>query len=161
LFMRKLKVCIAFSAGGHFVEAMNACESLLQRKDVDVIYVTYKTENIKKGLVDAKTAYVQHPYHCFAIKRFILFLINIWDSLQVFLKHKPDVVISTGADVTVGIMLISKVFRRKLIYIESGASVNAASLTGRLAYPMADLFLVQWPDQLKRYPKAVLGGSLL
>lgn len=48
---------------------------------------------------------------------------------------------------------------KKIIYIESFARVHNPSLTGRLVYKIADLFIVQWEDMLKVYDKAVLGGG--
>jgi UDP-N-acetylglucosamine:LPS N-acetylglucosamine transferase len=159
--MYRKKVCIAFSAGGHYVEAMNACSLLFRRCDVEFVYVTYKNKSIQKEFDNGPAYYVTHPYHCFFVKRIWLFLLNFVDSLKFFCKYKPDAVISTGADVTVGVMLVSKIFGKKLLYIETGANVYEASLTGRLSYRMADLFIVQWPEQLTQYPGAVLGGALL
>lgn len=47
-----------------------------------------------------------------------------------------------------------------IIYIESFARVDEASLTGKLMYPLADLFLVQWEDMLKVFPKAIYAGGI-
>ncbi|WP_307816097.1 hypothetical protein [Thermobrachium celere] len=45
--------------------------------------------------------------------------------------------------------------------MESFAKVNTPNLSGKLIYPIADLFIVQWPELLKFYPKAkYLGGGL-
>lgn len=159
--MHKLRVCIAFSAGGHHVEAMNACSLLFRRQDLEFTFVTYKNSPVKKDFGPATVHYVTHPYHCFFVKRFWLFLRNFFDALRFYLKHRPQVVISTGADVTIGIMLVSKMFGSKLLYVETGANVHGGSLTGLLSYRLADLFIVQWPEQLKKYPYAVLGGALL
>ena len=50
--------------------------------------------------------------------------------------------------------------KKKIIYIESFARVDEASLTGKLMYPIADKFIVQWEEMLKLYPKAVYGGAI-
>ena len=44
--------------------------------------------------------------------------------------------------------------------IETFANRNKKTATGRLIYPIADLFIVQWEEMLKIYPKAVYGGSI-
>ena len=49
-------------------------------------------------------------------------------------------------------------FGSKIIYIETFANSETKSLTGRLVYPIADLFIVQWESMLKLYPKAIYGG---
>ena len=67
-------------------------------------------------------------------------------------------IVTTGAH-TGGIMsLIGKIFGSKIIYIETFASINQKSITGRLVYKFADLFIVQHESMLKFYPKAVMGG---
>ena len=43
--------------------------------------------------------------------------------------------------------------------IETYANKNTKTATGKLVYPIADLFIVQWEEMLKVYPKATyLGG---
>ena len=83
---------------------------------------------------------------------------NIIKSLVLFLKFKPDVVVTTGAHTAVAMCYIAKIFRKKVIYIESFANIETKTLTGRLVYPIADKFIVQWHSMLKLYPKAVYGG---
>ena len=55
---------------------------------------------------------------------------------------------------------LGKIFRSKIVYIETFANTNKKTATGRLIYPIADLFIVQWEEMLKLYPKAKLGGSI-
>jgi beta-1,4-N-acetylglucosaminyltransferase len=53
---------------------------------------------------------------------------------------------------------MAKLFRAKVIFVETGSRVKKLSLTGRLVYPFADLFLVQWPGLAKRHRKAEFAG---
>ncbi len=76
------------------------------------------------------------------------------------IKEKPDIIVSTGALVTCPISLLGKLMRKKIIYIESFARVDNASLTGKLFYKIADVFIVQWEELLKIYPKAIYGGGI-
>ncbi|WP_281288029.1 PssD/Cps14F family polysaccharide biosynthesis glycosyltransferase [Bacillus rubiinfantis] len=89
-----------------------------------------------------------------------MFSFNILKSFYIFLKEKPDVIITTGAHTAVPMCYIAKLFGKKVIYIESFAKTKSASLSGRLIYPIADLFVVQWEKMLEVYPKAVYGGSI-
>ncbi|KAF9437153.1 RNA helicase [Entomortierella beljakovae] len=41
-----------------------------------------------------------------------------------------------------------------LVFIESFARVKTLSLAGKLLYPLCDVFLVQWPGFVDRYPNA-------
>jgi UDP-N-acetylglucosamine:LPS N-acetylglucosamine transferase len=89
-----------------------------------------------------------------------LFLLNILQSLRVYITEKPDVIISTGALSAVPICIWAKIFRKKVIYIESFAKMDSPNLSGRILYRFADLFIVQWESMLKFYPKAIYGGSI-
>ena len=55
---------------------------------------------------------------------------------------------------------LGKIFGSKIIYIETFANINKKTATGRLIYPIADLFLVQWEEMLELYPKAKYRGGL-
>lgn len=88
-----------------------------------------------------------------------LFIYDFLLSFFIFVLEKPDYVISTGALASIPICLISKLFGKKLIFIESFAKINSPTLTGKLLYKYADQFYVQWEPMLKIYPKAIyLGG---
>ncbi|RUS42627.1 polysaccharide biosynthesis protein [Cohnella sp. AR92] len=90
----------------------------------------------------------------------LLFLFNTIKSLYYLIKEKPDMIISTGALSAVPVLLIGKLMRRKIVFIESFAKMHSPTLTGRIAYRFSDLFIVQWESMLRFYPKAVFGGSI-
>lgn len=81
-------------------------------------------------------------------------------SFYVVLVERPDVVISTGAGIVVFLCVFAKLFGAKLIFIESMARIESPTLTARMLYPFADIFLVQWPGLLKSFPKAQYLGRL-
>jgi hypothetical protein len=53
---------------------------------------------------------------------------------------------------------IGKLFGSKIIYIETFANMYTKTVTGKLLYPIADLFIVQWDSMKKLYPNSVDGG---
>jgi len=81
-------------------------------------------------------------------------------SAYAVLVERPDVVISTGAGIVVCFCVFAKLLGAKLIFIESMARVERPTLTARLLYPFSDLFIVQWPDLLKYFPRAKYMGRL-
>lgn len=83
-----------------------------------------------------------------------------FQAYAILKKEKPDCIISTGALMTYPVCLLGKMRKIHIIYIESFARVDEASLTGKLMYPLADLFLVQWEDMLKVFPKAIYAGGI-
>ncbi|WP_438768714.1 PssD/Cps14F family polysaccharide biosynthesis glycosyltransferase [Limosilactobacillus reuteri] len=80
--------------------------------------------------------------------------------LHILRIEKPDIIISTGALTTVPICIFAKLMKKKVIYIESFARITTPSLTGKILYHFADLFIVQWKELLKVYPKAKYFGGI-
>src|SRR5699024_9930755 len=94
-------------------------------------------------------------------KTFVLSFVRIFfQSLRIFLKERPDVIISTGALCVIPTFLIGKIFRKKLIFIESFAKINSPTMTGKFLYKICDYFIIQWEEMQKIYPKALYFGSI-
>ena len=83
---------------------------------------------------------------------------NCFKSLYFYIKIRPNVIITTGAHTAGPMCCIGKLFGSKIIYIETLANSKTKTVTGRLIYHFADLFIVQWEEMLKLYPKAKYGG---
>jgi UDP-N-acetylglucosamine:LPS N-acetylglucosamine transferase len=93
---------------------------------------------------------------------------KIWTLLQnsiqalfwVLIK-RPNVIITTGAGVTVPTVFFSKkILGTKIIFINSAADVTTPSRTPVWIEKYADLFLVQWEELLKVFPNATCCGLL-
>ena len=78
---------------------------------------------------------------------------------KVLKKERPDLIISTGAAVAVPYFYLGKLFKAKTVYVEIFDRIDSPTMTGKLIYPVADKFIVQWEELKKVYPKAInLGG---
>jgi len=152
--MRKPKICLTSSAGGHLHEL------LLAIRDVDVensYWVMYDSPHVRKFCQDKKHYFVRNT----SPTNKITWVANALKSLFVLMKERPDVIISTGAGVSFPTMWLGKkFFGAKVIYIASAADVTKPARTPYRAYDIADLFLVQWPEMLQIFPKAKLIGVL-
>ena len=84
-------------------------------------------------------------------------LVLAWRTLKT---HPVDGVISTGAGLAVPFFLVGKLRRVRLVYVESVTRIDTLSLSGRLVYPLADAFFVQWPQGARRR-RARYEGSVL
>lgn len=82
-------------------------------------------------------------------------------SAHAVFVERPNVVISTGAGIVVFFCVFAKLLGAKLIFIESMARVERPTLTARFLYLFSDLFIVQWPNLTKYFPKAKYIGRLL
>jgi UDP-N-acetylglucosamine:LPS N-acetylglucosamine transferase len=146
------KIVVIASGGGHFREAMRIVEKLPFKP----ILISYKAGHIKSITGEYSVRFLAHPQ-----RNIYKFIINLIQAIILSVKIRPKIVISTGADVTVAFCIISRILGSKLIYIESGANISKPTITGRILYPFANLFIVQWEEMLRHFPKAVYGGGPL
>lgn len=149
------KICFIASTGGHFEQLM-MLKPLMNKCDSFIV-----TEKTKYSVIkDNKKVYYLRQVNR-SEKTFIPKMIfNSIKTIEIFFMEKPDVIISTGALSTIPMCIFAKLFRKKLIFIESFAKVNSPTLTGKLLYKFADQFYVQWEDMLKIYPKAIYKGGI-
>lgn len=148
------KVCFVSSSGGHL-------EQLKQLKDVCEKYNHYWV--LPRNESTAKFSDKKYLVGDFYRKRqkIDFYFHFIWTSLQqlcVFIKERPDVVITAGAGVAFPTCMFAHMFGKKVIYIESFARMKSLNVTAQKVYPFADLFIVQWKELLKLAPKAIYGG---
>jgi UDP-N-acetylglucosamine:LPS N-acetylglucosamine transferase len=82
--------------------------------------------------------------------------------IKILRKEKPDVVISTGPEIAVPVFYAARLLGIKTIYIESLCRIKDPSITGKLIYPIASVFLVQSKELLNKYgKKAQYWGNVL
>lgn len=149
----KLKICFAASSGGHYEQLMMLTPLM---KKYDSFVLTEETKYDAK--TDIKTFYVKQVNRK-EKKCFLYLLYNTIISLKIYFREKPDAIICTGVLAVLPMCLIMKLFRKKLIYIESFAKVTSPTQTGKLLYKYADKFYVQWESMKEVYPDAIyLGG---
>lgn len=125
-------------------------------KDKDRFWVTFDKEDARSILKNEKVISCYYPTNR-NIKNLIK---NTFLAIRVLLKEKPDLIISSGAAVAVPFFYIGKILGAKLIYIEVFDRIDKPTVTGKLVYPIADKFIVQWEEQKKVYPKAINLGSI-
>lgn len=151
----KKKILMAASSGGHLEEVL-ALKEL--NEQYDTVLITEKTDYQVHFWQDH--VYLMPQVNRKELKSLIQFVGMFFLTFRILLTEKPDVVLSTGAMAAFPALLLGKLLRKKIIFIECMFNVDEPTLTGKLAYAISDLFIVQWEDMLKVYPKAVLGGRV-
>lgn len=154
----KKRVMFVSSSGGHLSELL-CLEPLFN--SYDYILVTEKTSSTKKLKDKYNIKYVVYGSRRYIFKYIFVFLINVFKFIYFMLRYRPQTIVTTGAHTGGIACVIGKMFKAKVIYIESLAKVNTLSVTGRNVYKFADKFYVQWKDLLKFYPKAEYIGRLM
>ena len=129
-------------------------------KEYDYRIVTEKTKTNEELIKQFpnRVDYLVYGTKKELFKYIFKFAYNSFKSLVLFLKFRPDFIITTGTHTAVPMCYIAHFFRKKVIYIETFANRTTPTEAGRIIYPVADLFIVQWESMLEFYPKAVYGG---
>ena len=152
-----MKVLFIASTGGHLSELLQL-SSLFNNYDYNII--TEKTKSTV-GLKDkhhSKIGYLKFGTKDHLFSYVFILLYNTIKSLFLYVKIRPKVIITTGTHTAVPICYIGKLFGSKIIFIETFANSQTKTLSGKLVYPIADTFIVQWESMLELYPKAKLAG---
>ncbi len=149
------KICLISSSGGHF-------EQLLMLLDMGDEFKTFiVTEKTQYNIDDKKIQYFVPQVNRKQITFIPQMLKNFTKSSYILLKEKPDVIISTGVLAAIPMMILGRLFNKKVIYIESFAKINNPTITGKIIYKykIANRFYVQWESMKVFYPEAIcLGG---
>lgn len=155
--MKKNKVMFICSVGGHLTQMLELKKLF---NDYDYVLVTEKT-NVTKDMTNKyNMEYLVYGSRKYLLKYIFIFLFNIFKSLFLFIKYRPNVIVTTGTHTAVPMCYIGFIFRRKIIYIESFAKRTSPTMAGRMIYPIATTFVVQWESMKKIYPKAVYWGGI-
>ncbi|MFA5930791.1 MAG: PssD/Cps14F family polysaccharide biosynthesis glycosyltransferase [archaeon] len=150
--MKKIKICIAASSGGHLKQALRLSDIW---KDQNYFFITERRCN---GLDLAKK---ERTYFITPARRKVHRLImSFLQTIRIFLLENPDAIISTGAEIGFPPVIIGFLLRKKIIYLETFARIDDLSLTGKLLYPLIKNFFVQWEPLKKKYPKAIYLGAV-
>lgn len=149
-----IKVCFAASSGGHFEQLMML--KPLMEKYESFIVTEYAGYSLETGISTYELKQVNRRERSF----FLRILCNAVESLRIFMKERPDVIVTTGVLAMIPLCLICKLAGCRIIYIESFAKVSTPTETGKLMYRLADRFYVQWESMLSIYPKATFVGGV-
>lgn len=148
-----MKVCLVGSSGGHLTHLY-----MLKPfwKDKERFWVTFDKEDARSLLEGEKMYPCYYPTN----RSLKALFINTILAFKILCKEKPDLIISSGAAVSVPFFYLGKLFRAKLIYIEVFDRIDRPTLSGMIVYPIVDKFIVEWEEMKRVYPKAINLGSI-
>lgn len=149
-----MKVALVCSSGGHLAQ-LHRLKGWWERHDH--VWVSFDTVDAVSLLEGERVIWAHHPTTRNA-KNALRNLVLAWRTMR---RERPDVVVSDGAGVAVPFFAIAKLLGAKTVYVEVYDRIDTSTMTGRLCYPITDLFLVQWEEQERLYPRARSIGPLL
>jgi beta-1,4-N-acetylglucosaminyltransferase len=149
--MRVLLVC---SSGGHLTQAL-ALRPWWQQHERR--WVTFPVEDARSRLADENVVECHYP----TVRNLPNLVRNVGLAREVLRDFRPDVVVSTGAAIALPFFAQAKRYGAATVYIEPIDRIATPGLSGRLTYPFADEFLVQWPSLQGHYPGSRDVGMIL
>ena len=146
-----MKICLVCSHGGHLTELLHLREAF---EGHETFFITYNSK---------RTRQLPHRYLLTNIgKSPIRMLFAAFTIFKILRQERPNLIVSTGAEVAIPAFYLARLFRIKTIFIESWTRVVEPTGTGKIVYPVSDVFLVQWPQLLSKYgEKATYHGGIL
>ena len=146
------KICLVSAAGGHLTQILRVRPFI---READAYLVTVGIPSVRGQDFGCPVYFVER-----ILRNPICFLVNFLQSLWIFIREKPDIVISTGSGEAVPTFILASCLGRKTIYLESFARVRKLSATGRIVWRFADTLLVQWRTLLDTCPRADFVGPV-
>jgi len=158
----KLRVCLAASGGGH----------IRQLLDLENAWARYDYFFVSEDTALSRSLAHKHPVHFLChfavgqIKReglaraVVAGIKNFWDSTRLMWRHRPDIIISTGAGSVFFLILWAKLLGARFILIETFARFDSPSIFARIASPFADYIIVQSAALAKAFPRAAIFDPL-
>lgn len=153
----KRNVLFISSTGGHLDELMQL-SPLFKKYDYHIITEKTKSNLKLKDKYKDKIGYLVYGTKKNMLSYPFKLLYNSFKSLYFYIKFHPDYIITTGTHTAGPMCCIGKILGSKIIYIETFANITTKTSTGKILYPIADHFIVQWPTMTKLYPKSIYGG---
>lgn len=147
-------------SGGHTAQMIELSKDL--KNSINYFYLIQSDDVIskKKIIYTGKIITVNRnaKFKELKIISFFRTIFIFFKAIKIIKQNNIDMLISAGPGISISLFYAGKLLNKKLIFIESWSRVTSKSISGKLIYPIADLFFVQWKENLKNYPKALYRG---
>ena len=180
---RPIRATVVLGSGGHTAEMMSILRAVdLRRYRVDFVLAATDTTSEPRLRADPGTfggeawPVDQGRLHRIPRSREVgqSWLSTLWTTAFSILacarlvwSLRADVVVCNGPGTCVPVCAVAFVLKflglrpqTKVIFVESFCRVKTLSFTGKLLYPLADRFVVQWPRLVQVYPRTEYIGKI-
>lgn len=159
----KPKLMIVLGSGGHTTQMLRLTEMLSDSYDFEYVVNDDDDKSIKKIKFAGDVHVMTRPrriYDKSIVRTIFLTAQSFLQAARVMRKSTAIGIVSAGPGLAVPLFIWASAFRKKRIFIESWARVTTKSTSGRICYYLSDLFFIQWPELIEKYPKAIYAGRL-
>lgn len=141
------------SSGGHLLELLPLADLWPRERRH---WVTFQQSDAVSLLAGERVTWAYHPTN----RNLPNLVRNLGLALLMVRRSKVQAIVTTGAGVGVPFVILGRLSGVNTVYIESMARITSPSLTGRLIYPFAETFIVQWPELLRFFKRARSFGTV-
>lgn len=149
-----MKVMLVCSSGGHLSQLYQLRPWWQEHERT---WVTFADSHAKSLLAGERMT----PAYAPTTRNIPNALRNLRLAVRLVRAERPDVIVSDGAGVAFPFFVIGRLLGVRTVYLEVYDRISRRTMTGRLCYPLTDLFLLQWPEQAALYPGGQVIGCLL
>jgi beta-1,4-N-acetylglucosaminyltransferase len=164
---KEIKTLIVLGSGGHTTEMLSMLSSLPLEQFRARVFLIAATDAMSEGKLRAtyqnpdikRTPRAREVGQSWLSSIFTT-AVALAYAVRIVWEERPDLVLTNGPGTCVPIaytawaLKILGIKDCRIVFVESVARVKSLSLSGKLLYPIADKFLVQWPGLALVYPRA-------
>ncbi len=149
-----MRICLVSSSGGHLLQ-LHRLEHWWGKHER--FWVTFDLPDAQSLLAREDVITGFHP----TTRNLRNLVRNFGLAWRVLRERRPDLVVSTGAGIAFPFFVVARLLRIRTVFLEVYDRIDLPTLTGRLCHPLSTLFLLQWEEQARFYPRGRVIGRLL
>jgi beta-1,4-N-acetylglucosaminyltransferase len=150
----RVQILLACSAGGHLLQLL-ALRAAWQ--DYSRLWITDDKSDARSLLHAERVEFAYGPPNRHPVN----VLRNVLMAWRVIRRHRPQVVLTTGAGTAVPFAVIARMHGAQVVYVESITRMTSPSVSCRLLAPFADRVYVQWESLSPAVPRSQYAGTIL
>jgi len=158
-----MKILVVLGMGGHTAQVLHLLQLVGDNYGYEYVAGHDDKTSVSKIKKTGKTYLIRNP-RLMKDKSLFRVFFNMFpttiDAWKIISQSKPEVIIGAGPAICIPLFWIAKLRGVKTIFIESWVRICHKSQTGKLVYPVSDLFFVQWRSMKQKYPKSIFAGRL-
>lgn len=163
-----IKTLVVLGSGGHTTEMLALIKDLDAQVYSPLIYMVATTDDTSERRVAAAGGRLPEAIYYLPRSREVgqSYVTSVFSTLWSFLlalywvaRVRPNLLVCNGPGTCLPVAIATLVYRilgmceGNIVFVESFCRVTSFSLTGRLLYPLADMFVVHWEELKALYPK--------
>lgn len=158
-------ILVVLGGGGHTKQILKLVDMLGRKYNYEYLIGKEDKLSEKSIKIPGKIFRVMNPRKMDEgriIKVILKFIPSTIQLISIMFKGRAKVVIMCGPAICLHTAILSKLFGKKVIFLESWSRVYTRSWAGNAIYMLKayNLFFVQWPQEKKNYKNAIYAGRL-